>query len=96
MLVRMCDFGLDVIISDLTSLAIAALAHKVNAALMPMGRVLSANVDYHSMGGERFLLKRCLSLRARAHRVRNDCKIALGKAGYWETVIPQMRNSDII
>ena len=50
MLVRMCDFGSDVIISDLTLLAIAALAHKTNAALMPMGHVLSVTVGIYRFG----------------------------------------------
>ena len=53
MLVRMCDFGLDVIISDLTLLAIAALGHIVNATLMLMGRVLSVTVGIYRFGLER-------------------------------------------
>ena len=53
MLVRMCDFGSDVIISDLTLPAIAALGHKVKAALVPMGRVLSVTVGIDRFGLEK-------------------------------------------
>ena len=53
MLVRMWDFGSDVIISDLTLPAIAALGHKMNSALMPMGRVLSVTIGIYLFGFER-------------------------------------------
>ena len=53
MLVRMWDFGSDVIIWDFTLLAIAAIGYKVNSALMPMGRGLSVTIGIYLFGFER-------------------------------------------
>lgn len=93
MLVRMCGCGLEAFVSERTAAACIILAPGSEFGFQSQGRLLSVSLHQHSVGwASCFFMKRALHMNVVAigdfaHTTWNDCKVALGKAGFWEVIL---------